>query len=259
MAKISIGKIKRMKGKEKIAMLTAYDFPTAKFLDEAGIDIILVGDSLANAILGYENTTKVSIGEMLHHSKAVARAKPNALVVGDMPIHSYDNPKDAVENAKRFLQVGCDAVKVEGNVGEIVKALSEQGIGVMGHVGLTPQTIQEYRVQGKEEKEAERIMQEAIALSKAGCFSLVIECVSESLGRRITESVSCPTIGIGAGAFCDGQVLVINDILGLVADDFKPKFVKRYADLKKEIIGAVSKFKKEVKEGSYPSDEFSYK
>jgi 3-methyl-2-oxobutanoate hydroxymethyltransferase len=254
-----ISKLAAMKSREKIAMLTAYDANTTKLIDSCGIDLILVGDSVANVLLGYENTTKISMQEMLHHVAAVCRAKPNASVVADMPIHSYDNPKIALENAKKFLSVGADAVKVEGPKIDVVKELVKNKIPVQGHIGLLPQTMLDYKVQGKTDEIANKIIADAVALDKAGIFSLVIECVPAALGKKITESVSVPTIGIGAGADCDGQVLVINDLVGMNSGDFRPKFVKQYANLKNDFLNAVNNYKKEVKERKFPSEEFSYK
>ncbi|MEE9609832.1 MAG: 3-methyl-2-oxobutanoate hydroxymethyltransferase, partial [Desulfatiglandales bacterium] len=200
------------KGKVKITALTAYDYPTAILVDEAGFDIILVGDSLGVVVLGYENTLAVTMEDMLHHTRAVARGTKKAVVVGDMPIHSYDSPEIALQNAKRFIEAGADAVKTEGLVVDVVEALVEDGIPVMGHLGLTPQTITDYKVQGKDAENAERITKEAEGLEKAGAFALVLECVPETLGKKVTEKLSIPTIGIGAGRFCDGQILVINDL-----------------------------------------------
>ena len=254
-----IEKIISMKGEEKIVVLTAYDALTASLVDSCKIEMILVGDSVGNVLLGYENTTKVTMQDMLHHVSAVCRAKSNAPVIADMPIHSYDNPKIALENAKKFIMLGADAVKIEGAKIDVVRELVKNKISVQGHVGLLPQTMLDYKVQGKTDELANKIIADSIALDKAGIFSLVIECVPASLGKKITESVSVPTIGIGAGMDCDGQVLVINDLLGLNSGDFKPKFVKRYADLKSEFLKAVNEYKKEVKERKFPSEEFSYK
>lgn len=253
-----IAKIKVMKGKEKICMLTTYDFVIANYLNEAGIDIGLVGDSVGNVLLGYKNTLPVTMEEMLHHTRAVARAKPSYLLVGDMPANSYADKKTALENAKKFLQAGAEAVKVEGPVLDVVEKLVQNNVHVMGHVGLTPQSITEWKVQGKDEETAKKILADAIALEKAGCFSIVIETVPAGLGKKITESVSIPTIGIGAGPDCDGQVLVINDLLGLNATDFAPHFVKKYANLKPQIIDALNEFRQEVKEKKFPGKENSY-
>jgi len=247
--------IKSMKGKQKIVMLTAYDFPTARLMDGI-VDIILVGDSLGMVVLGYENTTKVTMDDMLRATGAVARGAKNSLIVGDMPIGTYDNEKDALKNAKLFLEAGAHGVKVEKKP-EIAKFLVENGIGVMGHIGLTPQTITTFKVQGKDKDSAERILQEAVALNKAGCFSLVLECIPLSLAKTITETVTMPTIGIGAGIDCDGQVLVTNDILGLYGD-FKPKFLKRYAEIGVDIKKAFEEFAIDVREEKFPRDEHSF-
>lgn len=255
--KITAEGIKGMKRKEKITALTAYDFITAKLLDSAGIEILLVGDSVGNVLLGYANTRRVTMQEMLHHVAAVCRAQPNVLVVADMPINSYKTPEQALENAKKFIALGADAVKLEGSQPAVVQELVKNSIPVMGHIGLLPQTI-DPKVQGKDSESANRILQDAKELDSAGCFSIVIECVPEELGKKITNAVSAPTIGIGAGPNCDGQILVINDLVGFLADDFKPKFVKQYAELKTPFLKAVNDFKKEVKSGKYPSKEFSY-
>lgn len=253
-----IQKIVEMKGREKIAMLTSYDFVTASYLKEAGIDIVLVGDSIGNVLLGYKNTVPVTMNEMLHHTRAVCRANLSVPVIGDMPNGSYKNPKIALENAKNFLQVGADGVKVEGPVIEVVKELVKNGVQVMGHVGLTPQSIIEWKVQGKNESDAKKIFEDAIELEKAGCFAIVIESVLAKLAAKITEKLTVPTIGIGAGLHCDGQVLVINDLIGMNAGEFKPRFVKQYLNLRPEIIGAIKEFKKEVREKKYPGKENIY-
>ena len=247
--------IKSMKSKQKIVMLTAYDYPTAKLMDDV-VDIILIGDSLGMVVLGYENTTKVTMDDMIRATSAVARAAKNALVVGDMPIRTYDNEKDALNNAKLFLKSGANAVKIE-NKPEIAEFLVDNGIAVMGHIGLTPQTITNFKVQGKNEEDAKRLLELAKACDKAGCFSLVLECIPLGLAKTITESTSTPTIGIGAGIHCDGQVLVTHDILGLF-EAFKPKFVKRYAEIGKEMRKAFEQYAKEVREGKFPTDEFSF-
>jgi len=247
-----------MKGKEKIVMLTSYDFVTASYLKEAEIDLVLVGDSVGNVLLGYENTLPVSMEEMLHHVKAVGRARLDVPVVADMPNGSYKTLGLALQNAKKFLDAGAGAVKVEGAVIEVIKDLLKNEIPVMGHVGLTPQTIVEWKVQGKDEGSAKKILEDAVELDKAGCFSIVIESVPKDLAAKITQSVSIPTIGIGAGIDCDGQVLVINDLLGMNATDFNPRFVKKYIDLKPQIIGALKKFSEEVKGKKFPTDENSY-
>lgn len=247
--------LKSMKSKQKIVMLTAYDFPTAKLMNGI-VDIILVGDSLGMVVLGYDNTTKVTMQDMLRATGAVARGAKNTLIVGDMPIGAYENEKDALKNAKLFLEAGAHAVKIEKKP-EIAKFLVRNGIEVTGHIGLTPQTITSFKVQGKDKESAEKILKEAKQLDKAGCFSLVLECIPLPLAKTITKSVSIPTIGIGAGIYCDGQVLVTNDILGLYGD-FKPKFLKRYAEIGQEMKKTFEEYAKDVREGNFPSDEHSF-
>ena len=245
------------KGKEKIIMLTAYDYQIAKILDEAGIDLILVGDSLGMVIQGYTDTKSVTIEDMLYHTRAVARGAKNTPIVGDMPIDCDKSVEDALKNAKRFLEAGAQGVKIEGNKSKVVKALLNVGIPVMGHVGLLPQTAESYRVKGKQPPEAQKILGDALELDKLGVFSIVLECIPESLAKRITESVKAPTIGIGAGKHCDGQVLVINDMLGFDLS-FAPKYLKRYANLNKIIKEAIARFEQEVSKGIYPDKEHTY-
>ena len=247
---------------ERFVMLTAYDYPTARILDEAGVPALLVGDSLANNILGYENTLPVTMEEMLHHSRAVARGAKNALIVGDMPFLSYQTSlEEGIRNAGRFLKEGgAHAVKLEGAMLELTGALVERGIPVMGHIGLTPQSVHAmggYRVQGRSEEDARRLLDQAHALEKSGIFSLVLEGIPAPLAAQITDSLSVPTIGIGAGSHCDGQVLVITDLLGLGYGTY-PKFVKPYADLRGEITRAVQTFRDEVAAGVFPDDAHSY-
>ena len=247
---------------ERFVMLTAYDFPTARILDEAGVPVLLVGDSLANNILGYETTLPVTMEEMLHHTRAVARGTKNALIVGDMPFLSYQTSvEEGIRNAGRFLKEGgAHAVKLEGAMLELTATLVDQGIPVMGHIGLTPQSVHAmggYRVQGKSEEDARRLLDEAQALEKSGIFSIVLEGIPASLAKQVTESVSVPTIGIGAGPHCDAQVLVITDLLGLGAGTY-PKFAKPYADLRGEITRAVQTFRDEVAAGTFPDDAHSY-
>jgi len=248
--------------RERFVMLTAYDFPTARILDDAGIPLLLVGDSLANNILGYETTLPVTMEEMLHHTRAVVRGTRNAMVIGDMPFLSYQVSKeDGIRNAGRFLkEAGAHAVKLEGAAIELTSALVERGIPVMGHIGLTPQSVHAmggYRVQGRTEEAARRLLDEAHALEKAGIFALVLEGVPADVASAITESTPVPTIGIGAGPGCDGQVLVITDLLG-IGDGTPPKFVKAYADLRGEIGRAVTAFQAEVAAGTFPDAEHSY-
>lgn len=249
--------IRRKKGKEKIIMLTAYDYQMAKTLDEVGVDMILVGDSLGMVVQGYPDTKSVTMRDILYHTRAVARGAKRTPIIGDMPINSYRTVKQALKNAKLFIESGAHGVKIEGNKPKIVRALIEAGIPVMGHVGLLPQTAESYRVRGKDPGEARKILKDAQELDKLGVFSIVLECIPESLAKEITESVSAPTIGIGAGKYCDGQVLVINDLLGF-DESFKPKFVKRYANLNRIIKEAVQKFKEEVYTGKYPDYEHTY-
>jgi 3-methyl-2-oxobutanoate hydroxymethyltransferase len=245
------------------AMLTAYDFPTARILDRTGIPVLLVGDSLAQNVLGYETTLPVTMEEMLHHVRAVARGTTEAMVVADMPFLSYQvSVEDGVRNAGRFLKEGgAHAVKIEGPHIELTHRLTELGIPVMAHVGLTPQSVHEmggYRVQGRGEEAANKLMEQASALDKAGAFSMVLEGVPADLGERITTSVQIPTIGIGAGPGCDAQVLVITDLLGL-SEGKLPKFAKAYANLRDEIADAARAFAKEVEEGTFPDEGHSYR
>jgi 3-methyl-2-oxobutanoate hydroxymethyltransferase len=262
--RVTINEIKEMKAKqEKIVMLTAYDYSTAKLVDEAGIPLILVGDSLGMVMLGYESTIPVTMDEMIHHTKAVVRGTKQALVIGDMPFMTYHtNISDALRNAARFIQEGgARAVKLEGgvNVAETVKRIVECGIPVMGHIGLTPQSIHQlggHKVQGKTPEAAERLLKDARALEQAGAFAVVLELVPAPLSRLITQKLSIPTIGIGAGPDCDGQVQVISDLLGLFSD-FVPKHAKQYAKLAGTIKGALADYIAEVKAGSFPTAEHS--
>jgi len=247
---------------ERFIMLTAYDYPTASILDEAGVPVILVGDSLAQNVLGYETTLPVTMEEMLHHTRAVARGAKNALIVGDMPFLSYQaSLEEGIHNAGRFLKEGgAHAVKLEGPMIELAVTLVDRGIPVMGHIGLTPQSVHAmggYRVQGKTEEDARRLLDEAHALEKTGIFSLVLEGIPSGLARGVTETLSVPTIGIGAGRYCDAQVLVLTDLLGLGAGQY-PKFAKPYADLRSVIKDAVSTFRDEVGSGAFPDDAHSY-
>lgn len=249
--------IRQKKGKEKIIMLTAYDYPMAKILDEMKIDLILIGDSLGMVVQGHSDTKSVTMEDMIYHARNVARGVKDTPIIGDMPINSYNTAKEGLENAMKFLDAGAHGVKIEGNKPDIVKTLVEKRIPVMGHVGMLPQTAQSYKVKGKTTEEAEKILQDAIELDKHGVFSIVLECIPESLAKKITENVKAPTIGIGAGQHCDGQVLVINDMLGL-DEGFKPKFVKRYANLNAVVKSAVAKFREEVLSGKYPDEEHTY-
>ncbi len=250
-------RIKQKKGKKRIIMLTAYDYQMAKILDETGIDLILVGDSLGMVVQGYGDTKSVTMADMVYHTKAVARGAKSTFIIGDMPINSCNTIEDGLANAERFREAGAHGVKIEGNRPKVIKALIDAGIPVMGHIGMLPQIAEAYRVKGKKPEEAEQILQDASDLDRLGVFSIVLECIPESLAKKITESVDAVTIGIGAGKYCDGQVLVINDILGLDLS-FKPKYVKLYANLNKIVKDAVTKFMTEVTAGEYPDDERTY-
>jgi len=246
---------------EPVTMLTAYDYPTALAMDQAGVDSILVGDSLGMVVLGYENTLPVTMDEMLHHSRAVARGAKNALLVGDMPFMSYQvSVEEAVRNAGRFLQNGgMDAVKLEGGRERVaaIRAIVDAGIPVMGHLGLTPQSVHQlggFRAQGKTAAAAARLLNDARLLEQAGCFSIVLESVPAQLAGYISEQVSIPTIGIGAGASCDGQVLVTHDLLGLF-DRFTPRFVKKYANLHEEMGKAFRSYIEDVQAQQFPAAE----
>jgi 3-methyl-2-oxobutanoate hydroxymethyltransferase len=247
---------------EKITMLTAYDYPTARLLDEAGMDIALVGDSVANVVLGLNSTTLVYMQDMIHHAKAVRRGIKNALLVVDMPYDSYQaDPSAAVKNADRIMkEVGCDAVKLEWfkQCPFVAESIVKAGIPVMGHVGLTPQTAESFKVQGKDALTAEEIIRHAHILERVGCFSVVLECIPQEVAQLITEELSIPTIGIGAGVHCDGQVLVTNDLLGLF-DGYQPKFAKKYADLSPLILDAFKRYKQDVEKGVFPDPEHSFK
>jgi 3-methyl-2-oxobutanoate hydroxymethyltransferase len=249
---------------EKITCLTAYDYSFARILDTAGVDILLVGDSVGCVFQGQPNTLPVTLDEIIYHTRAVARGRSRALVVGDMPFLSYQvNREQAIRNAGRLLQEGgAETVKLEGGVAmrETIAAIVQVGIPVMGHVGLTPQSIHRfggYKIQGKNKEQREAVMGDALAVEAAGAFSVVLEGIPLDLAQEITERLTIPTIGIGAGPHCDGQVLVIHDMLGLF-DNFTPKFVKRYADIKGEITHAVETFISEVHEQKFPGKEHSY-
>lgn len=250
---------------DKITMLTAYDYSTAKLVDECGVNTILVGDSLGMVMLGYEDTLSVTMEDMIHHTAAVTRGAKNALVVGDMPFMSYQTSVyDAVVNAGRLMKEGrCQAVKLEGgaSVCPQIKAITEASIPVVAHIGLTPQSVNAFggfKVQGKSEADARRLVEEAKAVEEAGAFAIVLECIPAKLAKLITESVSIPTIGIGAGADCDGQVLVYQDMLALFSD-FKPKFVKHFANAGEVMKQGFTEYIKEVKEGTFPAAEHTFK
>lgn len=261
---VSIPDLIAQKGKEKIAVLTAYDAPSARLLDAAGIDVLLVGDSVEMAVYGEPSTLTAGMDVLVKHARAVSGAARRALVVGDMPFLSYQaSPADAVRNAGRFLaEAGCGAVKLEGGrrVLPAVEAILSADISVMGHVGMTPQSFRKFggfKVQGKSAAAAEEILEDAAALDAAGCFAIVLECVPDALAERITGTVSIPTIGIGAGPHCDGQVLVYHDLLGL-SGDFRPKFVRRYAELAPVIEDAARRYLEDVKSGAFPSREETF-
>ncbi len=251
--------------KEKIVAITAYDFPIAKIVDESGVDMILVGDSLGMVVLGYENTIPVTMEEMIHHTKPVVRASKRALVVGDMPYFSFHlTQEESIANASRFLkEAGASAVKIEGASKKrlrLIEALVDVEIPVMGHVGLTPQSIYhfgQFKVRGKEVDEAKKIIQDASNLEKAGVFSVVLECIPMEVAKIITEKLKVPTVGIGAGPYCDGQILVFHDLVGY-SDGYLPKFVKKYADIHQLISRAVKEYIDDVREGRFPDSEHSY-
>jgi 3-methyl-2-oxobutanoate hydroxymethyltransferase len=263
--KITTAVIRDMKKKnQKVTMLTAYDYGTAAVVDEAGVDIILVGDSLGMVVLGYDSTLPVTMEDMLHHTKAVCRGAKRAMVLGDMPFMSYQASVDeAVRNAGRFLQeAGAHGVKLEGGreVAEVTRRIASAGIPVMAHLGLTPQSVHQlggYKVQGKGDAAAKRMIEDARILEEAGAFALVLECVPVQLAREITESLTITTIGIGAGVHCDGQVLVINDMLGIF-ERFTPKFVKKYANLNLQMKEAVRQYCDEVRTGAFPDEAHSF-
>ena len=266
MPKITILDIYKKKAEgKKITMLTAYDFPTAQIVDQAGIDMILVGDSLGNVVQGVANTLPVTMDEMIYHTKMVSRAAQTAMVVGDMPFLSYQTHKaEAIRNAGRFLkEANAECVKLEGGsqMAETIRAIVDAGIPVVAHIGLTPQYVHMlggFKVQGKSEAAREKILADARAVQDAGAFSVVLEAIPVSLARDIQNVLHIPTIGIGAGPDCDGQVLVIHDLLGLF-ERFTPKFVKKYANLREEALKAVKQYKQDVESGAFPSEEHTFK
>ncbi len=256
--------IDKKKRGEKITMLTAYDYPTAHLLDQVGIDVVLVGDSLANVVLGLDSTTEVGMVEMLHHAKAVSRAVKNALVVGDMPFEAYQvDSHKAVANAKLFIdEANCGAVKLEwfNDCAAVASAIVKAGVPLVGHVGLTPQTAAAkggMKVQGKDAASARKIIADAKTLEESGCFCLVLECIPQELAGIITAELKIPTIGIGAGPYCDGQVLVTHDLLGLF-DRYQPKFTKKYLDLAPLMVKAFSEYKHDVERGKFPDETHSF-
>lgn len=261
---VTVPDVLAAKGKRKLTMLTAYDFPMAQFVDQSGIDMILVGDSLAMVVLGHEDTLSVGMAEMLHHTRAVTRGASRALVIGDMPFLSYQvSDAQAVENAGRFLKEGrAQAVKLEGGarVLDRVKAILSAGIPVQGHLGLTPQSASQmggFKVQGKNAEAARQLIDDALALADAGCFSIVLEAIPAAIAERITEAVAVPTLGIGAGSNCDGQVLVTHDLLGLF-ERFVPRFVKQYANLAQDVRAALDQFREDVAQGRFPAPEHGF-
>lgn len=264
--KITVPHILKMKQRgERITCLTAYDYSFARILDEAGVEMLLVGDSLGCVIQGGANTLAVTMDEMIYHTRLVARGCKRALVIGDMPFMSYQTGKDdALGNAGRFFkEAGAAAIKLEGGVAvqESIRAIVAAGMPVMGHIGLTPQSVHQfggYKIQGRETARREAVLRDAVAVQEAGAFAVVLEGMPQDLAGEITERLTIPTIGIGAGVECDGQVLVIHDMLGLF-DDFVPKFVKRYADVKQTMLGAAKEFIGEVKERKFPAQEHSFK
>ncbi len=264
--KITVPHIVKMKQRgEKITCLTAYDYSFARILDEAGVEMLLVGDSLGCVVQGCANTLAVTMDEMIYHTRLVVRGRKRALVIGDMPFMSYQVGKDeALRNAGRFFQeAGAEAIKLEGGVAvqESIRAIVDAGMPVMGHIGLTPQSVHQfggYKIQGRERERREAVLRDAVAVEEAGAFAVVLEGIPQDLAGEISERLTIPTIGIGAGLQCDGQVLVIHDMLGLF-DDFVPKFVKRYADVKQTMLGAVKEFVGEVKERKFPAEEHSFK
>jgi 3-methyl-2-oxobutanoate hydroxymethyltransferase len=262
--RVTVPAVRAMKSQQRIGMLTAYDYPSAKIADAAGADILLVGDSLGMVVLGYPDTLSVTVEDMLHHTRAVVRGTQRALVVGDMPYLSYHvSISESVRNAGRFVQAGAQAVKVEGGKRSRIRtiaAILDAEIPVMGHIGLTPQSVNAFggfKLQGKNADDARRLIDEALALEHAGCFALVLECVPAELAAFITERLTIPTIGIGAGARCDGQVLVYHDVLGLY-DGHTPKFVRKYAHAAADLQAALTHFLADVRQGSFPNDAESF-
>ena len=262
MKKPTVLELKRRKGAH-LAMLTAYDFPTARLVAEAGVDLILVGDSLGMVVLGYDSTVPVTVDDMVHHTRAARRGAPDAFLIADMPFLSYATPEQALATAARLMKdAGADAVKLEGGVevAPVVQALVRAGVPVLGHVGLTPQTASAlggYRLQGKDEESVRRIVEGAVALEQAGCWGVVLELVPAELAKLVTRRIGIPTIGIGAGGDCDGQVLVFHDVVGLFSG-FTPTFVKRYAEAGETIREALKRYAGEVRSGAFPAREQSF-
>lgn len=263
MPKVTIQKLQEMKRNgEKISYVTAYDFGQATLVEKSEIEMILVGDSMSMTMLGHESTVPLTTDQMIHHIRAVVKGAPSPMIVGDLVFGSYnETPEQAIHSANRLLKEGgCDVVKLEGCMPETVRRMVDAGIGVQGHIGLTPQTaglLGGFKLQGKNMDAARKIVDQAKSLEQAGAFSLVVECVPEELGRAITEAVEIPVIGIGAGRYCDGQVLVYHDLLGMF-DRFRPKFVKKYADIGGQIVKALQEYKQEVRDVKFPSDEYVF-
>jgi 3-methyl-2-oxobutanoate hydroxymethyltransferase len=265
-AKMTVPKVSARKvrmGEDALAMVTAYDAPGARAASEAGIDMILVGDSVAMVVLGYDDTLQVTIDDMAHHTRAVARAKPDCLIVGDLPWMSYHvSVEETVRNAAELIRAGAQCVKLEGGRKRLpmIEALIDAEIPVMGHIGLTPQsfhTMGGFKVQGRQAEAAMELIEDAKALQHAGCFAIVLEGIPVKVAQAVTEAIDVPTIGIGAGPHCDGQVLVYHDLLG-IEDRFVPKFVRRYTDLKQQTVDALSAYAADVRSGAFPNDEESY-
>lgn len=259
--KVTVPAVRAMKSKARIGMLTAYDYPSARVADAAGADILLVGDSLGMVVLGYPDTLSVTVEDMLHHTRAVVRGAKTSLIVGDMPYLSYHvSIEESVRNAGRFIQAGAHAVKVEGGKAsriETIQAILDAEIPVMGHIGLTPQSVNAmggFKLQGKNAEDARRLIEEAVALERVGCFALVLEGVPAELAALITERITIPTIGIGAGPSCDGQVLVFHDVLGIY-DGHTPKFVRQYAHIADDMQKALEQYLADVRDGSFPDEQ----
>ena len=257
-SKKTVGSIRNMKSAgQKIVALTAYDYPTAQIMSQSNVDVILVGDTLGVVVLGYESTSEVTVNDIVHHTKAVARGNDFCLIVADLPYGSYSTAKVAVENALLLMSAGADAVKLEGCHPKTTALLVQCDIPVVGHVGLLPQTAEKFRVYGRCPEEAKSIFQQATQLESAGCFAVVLESMTQSLAGKITKALKVPTIGIGAGLNCDGQILVLNDMLGLF-DRFRPTFVKRYVELGSTITNAIKTYQREVQKGIFPDKNHTY-
>lgn len=257
--KMTVKKIRDKKNKEKIVAITAYDYSFARLIDSASVDIILVGDSLGMVYCGEKDTKSVTIDQMVYHTKVVARGVSDALLIGDMPINTYHTQEAALLNAKRLIEVGAEAIKIEETPGAVdaIEILVRENIPVMGHVGLTPQTASQYKVQGRDVDTAEKIMADAKAMEQAGCFAIVLECIPQGLAEKITKALSIPTIGIGAGKVCDGQILVCYDLFGLFPD-FRPKFARSFFDGANCVKEALEKYRNEIESGTFPAENESF-